>query len=81
MFKFLFISFLLFLFFIFLFGFSVVRFFFQAFLGRPSRKQPQSQSNRNTKRPQSQPQPPAPPVKKIINREEGEYIDYEEVKD
>lgn len=80
MFKFLFISFLLFLFFIFLFGFSVVRFFFQAFLGRPSRKQPQSQSNRNTKQSQSQ-QQPAPPVKKIITREEGEYVDYEEVKD
>ncbi|MDR3060769.1 MAG: DUF4834 family protein [Dysgonamonadaceae bacterium] len=78
MFKFLIISFLLFLFFIFLFGFSVVRFFFQAFLGRPSGKQPQSRSNRNTKRPQS---PPSPPVKKIITREEGEYVDYEEVKD
>ncbi len=80
MFKFLFISALLFLFFIFLFGFSVIRFFFQAFLGRPTKKQPQSrqQSNRNQNSHQAPPNPPAP--KKIITKDEGEYVDYEEIK-
>lgn len=79
MFKFFILSFLFFIFFIFLFGFSVVRFFFQAFLGRPSKKQTQSQRNTKSKQ-QSRPEPtPAP--KKIITRDEGEYVDYEEVKD
>jgi len=80
MFKFLIITFLFFLFIIFLFGFSIIRFFLQVFFGRSSKKQTQSsrQSNRNTKSQQYQSNP-AP--KKIITKDEGEYVDYEEVKD
>ena len=80
MFKFLLIAFLFFLSLIALFGFSIIRFFFQAFLGRPSKKQSQSSrksyQNTNSQQSQSNPTP-----KKIITKDEGEYVDYEEVKD
>ncbi len=79
MFKFFITLFLVFLLFIFVFGFSVIRFFFQAFLGRPSKKQPQSQQAKQSTNSQQSRSNPAP--KKIITKDEGEYVDYEEVKD
>ena len=79
MFKFLLIAFLFFLFLIVLFGFSIIRFLFRGF-GGSSRRQTQSsrQSSRNTRsqQPQSNPTP-----QKIITKDEGEYVDYEEIKD
>ncbi len=79
MFKFLILAFLFFIFMIFLFGFSLIRILFQAFLGRPmQKKQPQSKSQRNTTT-QSDYSPSKP--KKIITQDEGEYIDYEEIKE
>ena len=62
-----------------LFGFSALLLLFS-----PRRRQKQSnksnQSNPNNKQQQTQHQS-TPASKKIIDSDEGEYIDYEEVKD
>jgi len=64
----------------FLFGFSVLRMFFRAVLGlqTPPRK---SSSNQQKAKQASNKSSTPPPAKKIISREEGEYVDYEEIKD
>ncbi|MDR1436504.1 MAG: DUF4834 family protein [Candidatus Symbiothrix sp.] len=71
--KFLLIIILFFVFIGFLFGFSIFRFLFGRLSGpafkqnrQPREKQPQAQSKKQ---------------KKIIDSNEGEYVDYEEVKD
>ena len=64
----------------FLFGFSVLRMFFRAIFGTQPAA-PRKASSNQQKSKQTTKRPNASPVKKIINRDEGEYIDYEEIKD
>jgi len=62
----------------FLFGFSVLRWMFKAIFGIPSSPRNSSSSQQKTKQSSKQ---KTPPSKKIISRDEGEYVDFEEVKD
>ena len=64
----------------FLFGFSVLRMFFRAILGIPSEPR-KSSSNQQKAKQASKKSSTQTPAKKIISKDEGEYIDYEEVKD
>jgi membrane protein YqaA with SNARE-associated domain len=69
---------LILLFFVFiggLFGFSMGRFLF----GSSTRNRQFQQKNRQTQQKKKQNQ--TKPIKKIIQKDEGEYIDFEEVKD
>jgi flagellar basal body-associated protein FliL len=79
MMKFLIILVLFFIFIGILTGFSIFRFLFNA-LFRPYR---QSGQNVNQQKYNQQKQPSKPSKKrgKIIDSNEGEYIDYEEIKD
>jgi len=80
MFRFLFILLGLFFLFGFLFGFSVLRMFFRAIFGTqpaPRKSSPNQQKTKQASKKTST--PPSP--KKIISRDEGEYVDYEEIKD
>jgi hypothetical protein len=64
---------------VFLFGFSILRLFFNGLFGtRPKPKQntQQQAANKNQTRPTAKPH-----QKKIIDSDEGEYIEYEEIKD
>ena len=63
----------------FLFGFSFVKSIFKTLFGTGSATQKASSNQRNTK--QTTKQPNASSVKKIITRDEGEYVDFEEIKD
>ena len=81
MIKFLFTIFLVFVLFVFLFGFSVLRMLFGGLFGtrprpnRPKMEQQQSQAKTRT-------QANSPFIqKKIIDPNEGEYVEYEEIKD
>jgi len=79
MFKFLLLIILIPLLIAIIFGVSVLRFLFM-----PRRKQNPSnnrQSNPNSNRQQQTQRQSTPTSKKIIDSNEGEYIDYEEVKD
>jgi hypothetical protein len=76
--KFLFILFLVFVFFVFLFGFSILRFLFGGLFGL---RQNQKKTSRPTQKEEHNRQKSKPAAKKIINPSEGEYIDYEEIKD
>jgi hypothetical protein len=80
-------KFILFIFFFiillgFLAGFSIIRGIRNALFGPPpnarNAKQQRAASGKNTSRKQTHSAPP--PRKKIIEKDEGEYIDYEEVK-
>jgi hypothetical protein len=73
--KVLLIIILFFIFIGFLFGFSIFRFLFGRLLGSAFRFNQQTRSKPPRTQTQSKKQ------KKIIDSEEGEYIDYEEVKD
>ncbi|MGM9758564.1 MAG: DUF4834 family protein [Parabacteroides sp.] len=82
MFKFLFILFFFFLLLLFLLGFSILRSFKQFLFGsseskhRSSNRRSSSQSQRSRMTyQQTQPQ-----RRKIFHKDEGEYVDYEEVK-
>jgi hypothetical protein len=69
------------LFFIFIglmFGFSIFRFFFKRMYGTSKQSRKQTNASTRDKQKQSQNQPKK---KKIIEPSEGEYVDYEEVKD
>ncbi|MDR1632763.1 MAG: DUF4834 family protein [Dysgonamonadaceae bacterium] len=57
------------------FGFSVFRFLFG---GRPTPKQGRQFQNRTK---QNQSSSKSKQAKKIISRDEGEYVDFEEIKD
>jgi hypothetical protein len=82
------IKFILFIFFFilllgFLAGFSIIRAVRNALFGPPpnarnAKQQQRKSSGKNTSRTQAQSAPP--PRKKIFAKDEGEYIDYEEVK-
>jgi len=81
MFRFLFILLGLFFLFGFLFGFSVLRMFFRAIFGI-QQPQPRKSSSNQQKAKQTTKQTNAQsPTKKIISRDEGEYVDFEEIKD
>jgi hypothetical protein len=69
-----------FLYYVFKIGFSVIRMFLGSLLGiqpeprnTSSNQQKARQANKQTKT--------EPPTKKIITRDEGEYVDFEEIKD
>ena len=62
-----------------LFGFSILRVLFRAIFG--VRPKPQTKSSNQQKKKQTNKQQNASTVKKIFTREEGEYVDFEEVKD
>ena len=77
--KFLLTFFLVFIFIVFAFGASVIRFIFRILLGgrdnnaaekQSSREQQQKTNYKGTKQNSS----------KLISKDEGEYVDYEEVK-
>ena len=79
MIKFLFIVFLFFVLFVFLFGFSVLRMLFKGIFGISPKN---SQQNKQSKTTQQKHHSTTPPVsKKIIAPDEGEYVDYIEIKD
>ena len=80
MFRFLFILLGLFFLFGFLFGFSVLRMFFRAIFGVQSEPRKSSSNQQKAKQAPKKSSTPSP-TKKIISRDEGEYIDYEEIKD
>jgi cytoskeletal protein RodZ len=80
MFKFLFTIFLVFVLFVFIFGFSILRLLFGGLFGtRP--KQNQTKTNQQTQSKTQTRQSSPSPQKKIIDSNEGEYVEYEEVKD
>jgi cell division protein FtsI/penicillin-binding protein 2 len=71
--KFLLIIILFFVFIGVLFGFSIFRFLFGRLFVQSHKQQQQTRNRQNKTQPKKQ--------KKIIDSNEGEYIDYEEVKD
>ena len=77
MIKFLFLIFLIFVFLVFLFGFSVLRGIFRLLFGGGQAR------NVNTGTKQEQRASYQAPKKrdKVFSKGEGEYVDYEEVKD
>ena len=77
--RFLFLVFLCFVLFVFIFGFSVLRMLFRSIFGTASKSRSTSSNQQKSK--QTNKQKNAAPVKKIFNRDEGEYVDYEEIKD
>jgi hypothetical protein len=79
MFRFIIIIILIIFFLGFLFGFSVLRTFFRAIFG--SAPKPRSTSSNQQKKKQTNKQQNTSNVKKIFTREEGEYVDFEEIKD
>jgi len=81
MFKLLFLSVGLIFLFGFLFGFSVLRMFFRAIFGAQQPQSRKSSSNQQKAKQTSKQNTTPPSSKKIISREEGEYVDFEEVKE
>jgi hypothetical protein len=75
--KFLFIIILFFIFIGMLFGFSIFRFLFRGL--NPTLNQ--QRSNKQTRNKQNKAQNQSKNQKKIIDSNEGEYVDYEEIKD
>ena len=65
--------------FVLLFGFSILKMFLGAIFG--TRPKPQNVSSNQQKTKQTHKQTHTPSPKKIITREEGEYVDFEEIKD
>lgn len=89
MFKFLFIIFAFFILLLFLLGFSIFRTFKNIFFGRgntskqnPYYQQRQQQSNASQRRDATSQQNNSSQDnrKKIFTKDEGEYVDYEEIK-
>ena len=62
-----------------LFGFSFLRMLFGAFFG--TRPKPGNATTNQQKKKQTNQQSNTSPVKKIFHRDEGEYVDYEEIKE
>jgi len=63
----------------FLFGFTVLRLMFKAIFGIPSAPRNTASTQQKKKQTAKQSNPATP--KKIITRDEGEYVDFEEIKD
>ena len=64
-----------------LLGFSVVRSFKEFFFGNPKNKQRATSQNRQSSQSKSSTNRQKQSRKKVISADEGEYVDYEEVKD
>ncbi|MDR2040951.1 MAG: DUF4834 family protein [Tannerella sp.] len=79
MFKFLVFLFMFFLILVSLLGFSALRAFKAILFGNPKKRTQSHASSAGRRRPQNNPSRPS--RRKIISKEEGEYIDYEEVND
>jgi hypothetical protein len=83
MFKFFFMLFFLFVLMLFLLGFSVVRTFKNILLGSSNDRKRETRhrhsSNNATSR-ESHTQQDETPRKKIFTKDDGEYVDYEDVK-
>jgi hypothetical protein len=79
--KFLFITFLLFLLFVFLFGYSVLRMLFRGLFATRPKPENRSQSQQKKTNQSSKQTTQAGKTKKIIHSDEGEYVDFEEIKD
>jgi len=62
-----------------LFGFAFIGRLFKILFGTGSSTNKTSSNHQRTKQPHKQHN--SPTTKKIISREEGEYVDYEEIKD
>ena len=67
------------MYYVFKLGFSVMRMFFSALFGIEPAPRNTSSNQQKTKQTRRQSNPP--PSKKIISRDEGEYVDFEEIKD
>ena len=85
MFKFLFILFFFFLLLLFLMGFSILRSFKRFFFGSGDDRH-RSASRHSSASPARKgrtvyEEPNRPTRRKIFNKDEGEYVDYEEVKE
>lgn len=85
MFKFLFFMFFLFLLLLFLMGFSVLRSFKRFFFGTDnprenSRHQSSRTNSRSSSRAEEETRRSRDTRKKIFTQDDGEYVDYEEVK-
>jgi len=68
-----------FLYYVFKLGFSVIRMFLSALFGIET--VPRNTSSTQQKKKQTTKQSTPAPPKKIITRDEGEYVDFEEIKD
>ena len=78
--KFLFLVFLFFVLFVFIFGFSVLRMLFRGIFGiRPNSSRNTSSNQQKSKQDTNKTNVSTP--KKIITRDEGEYVDFVEIKD
>ena len=77
--MFRFIAVIAFFLFIFLLVISVARMFIRALFG--AQFTPRNTSSNQQKAKQSSKQTAPPPTKKIISPEEGEYVDFEEIKE
>jgi hypothetical protein len=82
MFKFIFVMFFLFMLLLFLLGFSVLRTIKNILFGKSDsvNKGKQQQTNTNRRQSSRTESQNATYRKKIIPKDEGEYVDYEEVK-
>ncbi|MDR2763553.1 MAG: DUF4834 family protein [Tannerella sp.] len=80
MFKFLVFLFFFFILLVSLLGFSALRTFKAILFGNP-KKRTQTHSSASAGRQRTRDSHAQPSHKKIIPKEEGEYIDYEEVRD
>ena len=83
MFKFLFFMFFLFMLLLFLMGFSVLRSFKRFFFGESNRSEssrPQSSHRSSSRTEEETRRSRATQRKKIFTQDDGEYVDYEEVK-
>jgi hypothetical protein len=75
------VIFLLFILLLGLMGFSILRTFKNILFGKGDNHKENSRRRPSGRRQQTQHTPPPPsPNKKIFSREDGEYVDYEEVK-
>ncbi|MDR2498784.1 MAG: DUF4834 family protein [Tannerellaceae bacterium] len=81
MFKFLVFVFLIFLLLVFLFGFSIVRFMGRFLFGIGSGRRDQTGRQQNQQSKGSGQQSSAQKRHKVFSSNDGEYIDYEEIKD
>jgi predicted lipid-binding transport protein (Tim44 family) len=81
LFKFFFILFLIGFTLVSLLGFSVLRSFRDFFFGSPKSKQRPTSQSRQSSQTKNSTNRPKQSRQKIISADEGEYVDYEEVKD
>jgi len=81
MFKFFLVIFLIGFTLVSLLGFSVLRSFRDFFFGKPKSKQRSTSQSRQSSQTRNSTNRQRQSQKKIISADEGEYVDYEEVKD